>query len=206
MAVPGVNTVQAISTHPQRKPEKGMRKVTSNFDSSQKPCRYCGRRHAFRKEACPAYDKECLICKKQGHFARQCRSSKAHYVDNENSDDKEAFFIHAIRSPASQPALVTCTVNNRHKVTFEIDTGASCNILPISDYIKATGDKKCALLSPTKTRLTMHNNSKATPLGKATCMLQVERSGQIHHLCFIVMKSLVMPILGKGSSVGMKLI
>jgi len=89
-----------------------------------------------------------------------------HYVDNENSDNEEAFFIHAIRSPASQPGMVICTVNNSHKVTFEIDTGASCNILPLLNYIKATGDKKCALISPTKTCLTMHNNSKVTPLGK----------------------------------------
>ena len=36
-------------------------------------------------------------------------------MDNENSDDEEAFFIQAIRPPASQPALVTCTVNDPHK-------------------------------------------------------------------------------------------
>jgi len=54
-------------------------------------------------------------------------------------------------------------------------------------------------ISPTKTRLTMHNNFKATPLGKV--MLQVEQSGQIHHLRCFVMKSSVMSILGKGSSV-----
>ena len=31
--------------------------------------------------------------------------------------------VNAVRSPASQPALVTCTVNDRHKVIFEIDMG-----------------------------------------------------------------------------------
>ena len=200
MAVPGVSTVQTVNTLPQK---KLTRRVTGN-DSSQKPCRYCGRRHAFKREACPAFDKECLICKKRGHFARQCRSSKAHYLEDENSDDEEAFFIHSVRSSTCQPALVTCTVNDSHKVTFEIDTGASCNILPLSDYIKATGDKKGTLISPTKTRLTMHNNSKATPMGKV--MLPVERSGQTHRLRFFVMKSSVMPILGKGSSIGMRLI
>jgi len=92
---------------------------------------------------------------------------------------RRLFFIQAIRSPASQPALVTCTVNNSHKVTLKIDTGSSCNILPLSDYIKA---KKFALISPTKTCLTMRNNSKATPLGKV--MFQVEQSGQSHHLSF----------------------
>ena len=100
MAVPGVSTVQAINTRSQQKPQKGTRQVTSNLDSSQKPCRYCGRRHAFRKEACPAFDKQCLICKKRGHFARQCRSSKAHYIEDENSEDEEAFFIHAVKTTA----------------------------------------------------------------------------------------------------------
>jgi len=86
-------------------------------------------------------------------------------VEDENSDDEEAFFIHTVRSPTSQPALVTCTVNDHHKVIFEIDTEASCNILALADYIKATGDKKCTQINPTKTCLTMHNNSKATPKG-----------------------------------------
>ena len=95
-------------------------------------------------------------------------------------------------------------MNERHKVTFEIDTGASCNILPLADYIKATGDRQGAFISSTQAQLTMHNNTRATPVGKA--MLRVERGGSTHLLRFFVMKSAVMPILGKSSSVGMKLV
>jgi len=47
----------------------------------------------------------------------------------------------------------------------------------------------------------MHNNTSA---GKT--MLQVEHSGHTHLLCFFVKESAVMPILGKASSVGMKLV
>ena len=65
MAVPGVSTVQAINTHLQRKPEKGTRQLAGNPDSSQKPCHYCDRRRAFKKEACPAFNKQCLICRKK---------------------------------------------------------------------------------------------------------------------------------------------
>ena len=97
-----------------------------------------------------------------------------------------------------------CTVNERHKVVFEIDTGASCNILPFSDYIRATGDKQGIQISPTRTTLTMHNNSKAVPMGKV--MLYVERGGKSHYLCFFIMKSQVTPILGKSTCIGMKLI
>ena len=57
------------------------------------------------------------------------------------SEDEEVFFVNMVRSSANQPAVVICTVNEHHKVVFEIDTGASCNIPPLADYIKATGDK-----------------------------------------------------------------
>ena len=37
---------------------------------------------------------------------------------------------------ANQHYIVMCTVNDSHKVVFEIDTGASCNILPFVDTSK----------------------------------------------------------------------
>ena len=43
---------------------------------------------------------------------------------------------------ASQPALLTCIVTEQHKVVYEIDKYASCNILLLADYIKAIGDKQ----------------------------------------------------------------
>ena len=52
-------------------------------------------------------------------------------------------------------------------------------------------------MSSTQAQLTMHNSTKATPVGKV--MLHVERGG-------FVIKSAVMPVLGKSSSVGMKLV
>ena len=95
-------------------------------------------------------------------------------------------------------------MNERHKVTFEIDTEASCNILPLTDYIKATGDRQGTFISSTQAQLIMHNNTRATPVGKV--MLHMEQGGNTHLLHFFVMKSAVMPILGKNSSLGMKLV
>ena len=89
-------------------------------------------------------------------------------------------------------------------MVFEIDTGASCNILPLADYIKATGDKHGMHINPTKTHLTMHNNTSAVQVGKV--MLHVERGGKKHYLRFFLMKSAVMPILGKSTCIGMKLV
>ena len=171
-------------------------------DESLKPCRYCGRKHKFKTEACPALEKCCYNCNKKGHFSK-CRLPTVHGVEYVSSDE-EVFFINAIKTPASQPALVTCVVNGRHEVVFEIDTGTSCNILPFADYVKATGDKQGKQIKPTRTHLKMHNHTSAVPVGKV--MLHVERAGKKQYLCFFIMKSKVMPILGKGSCVGMKFV
>ena len=204
MAIPEANTVKAIMTHSHKRQDGIPKQGTVAGSRPQKPCRYCGRKHEFKKAACPAVTKQCYICNKMGHFAKQCQSSKAYHIEEDHSDEEEVFFIHTIKDPANQPALVTCTVNDRHKVTFEIDTGASCNILPLSEYIKATGDKQGTLITPTKARLTMHNNTSATPLGKV--MLHVERGNNKHLLRFFIVDAVVLPILGKSSSIGMKLI
>ena len=50
----------------------------------------------------------------------------------------------------------------------------------------------------------MHNNTSEIPMGKV--MLFVERRGHNHWLCFYVMRSTVMPILGKDACIGMQLI
>ena len=97
-------------------------------------------------------------------------------------NNEEVLFVNTIKDSGNQLAVVTCTVNEHHKVVFEIDTGASCNILLFSDYIRATGDKQGIQISPTRTTLTMHNNSKAVSMGKV--MLYVERGGNSHYLCF----------------------
>ena len=67
----------------------------------------------------------------KGHFARLCRAPKINHTEAVGSDDKEVLFVNAVKDPNNQSALVTCTVNEKHKVVFEIDTGASCNILPL---------------------------------------------------------------------------
>ena len=85
--------------------------------------------------------------------------TKAHHVEDDYGGTAEVFFIHTVKSTASQPALVMCTVSEHHKVTFEIDTGASCNILPLTDYIKATGDRQGSFISSTQTQLTMQSHT-----------------------------------------------
>ena len=95
------------------------------------------------REECarPAAEKKCKKCGKKGHFAKVCQSTKAIYAVEEELSEEETYAISIVKRSASTQALVTFRVNNQHDVIFEIDTGGSCNILPLSEYVKATGDK-----------------------------------------------------------------
>ena len=56
-----------------------------------------------------------------------------HTVEEELSEEK-TYTISTVKRPSTQ-TLVTFWVNNQYDVTFEIDTGACCNLL---EYMKAT--------------------------------------------------------------------
>ena len=103
MAMLETSAVQEITTH-SFKQQRG-RLPTGNSSRPQKPCRYCGRKHDFKKDTCPAAEKKCYNCNKKGHFGKQCRSSKAQHIEDDYSDEEEVFFIHAVKSIASQPWL-----------------------------------------------------------------------------------------------------
>lgn len=41
-------------------------------------CKYCGRKHEASRSMCPASGQTCDTCKKKGHFAAKCLSTKQH--------------------------------------------------------------------------------------------------------------------------------
>lgn len=36
-------------------------------------CKYCGNKHEFKKELCPAWGRQCAKCKGRNHFAKMCQ-------------------------------------------------------------------------------------------------------------------------------------
>ena len=145
--------------------------------TNRKSCKFCGKKHEFKRNLCPAADKEYRKCKEKGHFANVCQSAKKplHTLEDEESfseednydiTDEKPHAISTAEQSNSDQVLVTCTVNTQHQVTFEIDTGTSCSILPFHDYVGSTGDKKGHRLKKTTTCLIVHNNSCEYPLGQ----------------------------------------
>ena len=145
------------------------------------------------------------------HFAIVCQSAKKplytldeeSFSEEESYDitDEKAYAISTAKQSNEYQVLVTCTVNKQHQVTFKVDTGASCNVLLLHDYVRSTGDKKGLRLKKTISRLTMHNNSCEYPLGRV--MLPVTRIGTTHCLRFYTVNSCITP---RNSCLGIKLI
>ena len=112
------------------------------------PCRFCGRKHESKCEACPAWGKQCVKCGKENHFARKypmsSTSNKVALLEEESELPVfQVFRVSAHQIPDS--SLVTLKVLSGNFIRFEIDTGARCNVLPIHIYKKATGEKYISL-------------------------------------------------------------
>ena len=78
--------VKKTTTHFQQQPQKRSTFKRHNHKLCNKnECIFCGasRKHQSRNE-CPAFGKECRICKKKNHFAKVCMSK-----DKRNSDQAE---------------------------------------------------------------------------------------------------------------------
>lgn len=107
-------------------------------------CKFCGRRHILKKELCPAFGKKCRICKEDNHFAIKCpkrinlaNSDKKHVkqIVQESSDDDYEWIniVHDDQeyiNSISKDVKCRMIVNENFNVIFQVDSGASVNIIP----------------------------------------------------------------------------
>ena len=115
-----------------------------------KDCQFCGRCHRNKKEMCPAWGKRCRVSKKVGHFWKMCRSSKVHQVSQDQQDVEYLYINSSGKNSPKRQAFVTFKVNQTKDVSFQIDTGATCNVMPFSVYKQITRDFEGRQLKSTK--------------------------------------------------------
>ena len=169
------------------------------------PCRFCGRKHESKREACPAWGKKCIKCGKENHFAGKCplssTSNKVALLEEESELPVfQVFKVSANQSPDS--SLVTLKVLSGNFIRFEIDTGARCNVLPVHIYKKATGDFDLKHVMPAKSSIVSYDGGNIPVLG--TVKLQVWRgSFTCLLLCRLFESKRCRPILGKSACEGM---
>ena len=106
----------------------------------KKTCMFCGKTHVLDKRHCSAFGKECLKCHRPNHFAEVCKQNKqqakVHTVDMSNDE-----YVLVVNQQNSYSRTVTANmVIGKERVNFQLDSGATVNVLPESEYRRVTGD------------------------------------------------------------------
>ena len=175
-------------------------------------CRYCGNVHPFIKEQCPAWGHRCTKCNKWNHMENVCRSANAdqsrqsqpaqrrrnvNQIDAEQSSEEEADWVYHINTKKSKDARCKMIIDEDEAV-FQIDTGASCNMLPLK-YAKN--------LQPFRGTLKMWNNTTTVPAGKCRRYVTNPKTKRKYNVEFIICKEDdCQPILGFAASQQMGLL
>ena len=220
---------------------KTVNKVTkykqSNRQSSQKTskCYNCGGTypHDGGNKSCPAYGKDCNLCKKSNHFAKYCKSGKGsngkthkgrpksktvHEVQGCQSDDEDDYLFAITldeqyeNSEQFHVNAVTNIVLQPPKFAVEIDgrsldmvadTAASVSIID-EETFKSSGLAKKVKLNQSGQKLSPYGGGKIMPKGKFRG--KVKHGKHIVHETFYVVPGKSGNLLGIQASQELKLI
>ena len=178
-------------------------------------CQYCGRTAHSNRQQCPAYGKSCRNCGTRNHFAIVCRqarhtlhvvenvrdnrggrpeaisSENDHLVSNFNmTDDRDTATISTIDAPAQTTIFGYFQVNGR-PTRFQLDSGASCNVLRETD-INLERDE----LQVTTQKLRVYNGVIIRPLGQIQATIHNTITKESYQTPFLVVRDASTAILG----------
>ena len=182
-------------------------------------CKYCGYKHVFGKNHCPAASKKCLECGVLGHFRKKCQKSKAKKKimcscrddDSGTSEDfteRPVGHLHVmkINRPGNNKSvsgtskvkkesddLVALQIQEE-TVLFQMDTGAEVSVLPNIVYKKF---KVKPELKNTHTYLVAFTGDRIKPIGK--CSVLCLHNGKKYQLTFYVVDAKFCPLLSKNA-------
>ena len=123
-------TINYINSKPKKQYQEKRKEIK---------CRYCGGIHQFKKELCPAYGKTCAKCNRMNHYRSMCKASeKNERVQNVFS----VYKVNYVRTVDTLPKCETVTLKTQwgSLIKFQIDNGASVNVIPLSVYELASKD------------------------------------------------------------------
>ena len=207
-----VQEVNELRSKNERTPNEKFEGKTPANGSEHSDCKFCGRRHVRDRMKCPAYGQRCNRCGKNDHFAVKCLAGKRlneksradqklHYVDNFDQCPFEEYTIDSVTHNAVENTkyypkqlFTTVRVNNSKDVTFQLDCGATCNLLPLKELSSILEDPTDLYLKKTSATLKMYNGSTMYPLGK--CTLRCTKGEVSNDVDFFVVDKNVRPLLG----------
>ena len=162
-----------------------------------KECKFCGYKHKFGRDTCPAWGKTCEVCHKKNHFKRKCPNSKLHSVEKEEEFDETEWLKHI--SLKGQDHVTALMIVNDCEIRFQLDSGADVNTIK-QKFVKKEQVK------PTTQSLIMWNKSRCKPLGETTLPVTNPRTDEITDVKFIVVQNDFNCLLGLNTVKSMGLI
>ena len=172
-------------------------------DTRRGTCKYCGSNH--KRGVCPAYGQKCNNCGRQNHFAKVCLQKKLSPVnaltqhtrpDSSDEDSGElvatldlhpqAEEVLAVKSGHPQQKIhATMSIKGGRNTSFQIDTGATCNVIRSKELLGTKYEKK---LLPTTQVLRMYNSSPLIPAGICQVQLTNPTNGKKYNVKFVVVE------------------
>ena len=186
---------------PKKKPYAQPKWSTSTPTIS---CKFCGKNHLRKKEECPAWGKTCGNCRKQNHFAAKCQE-RVNVVNQHTDDcDSDEYLlgvdtIDPVHTEEFPKKLYAHMVLNDNTVKFQLDSGATVNILPVDLYQKITKDQKLRALDKANSNLVMFNKSQLEALGKVRIETRNPKNNKTYQVEYVIVSEGFKGLLGAKS-------
>ncbi|XP_060070555.1 uncharacterized protein K02A2.6-like [Ylistrum balloti] len=219
-----VNTLDGamatVSVHKVTQHKKKSNVTTPVKRQQGQPCKFCGRLHEHKKEKCPAYGQSCRKCNSPNHFEIKCdelrkqrhssskttnhvankTKPKVNYVSDNSRHEEDYFELHTLTEEnvhtvnVSRELRATLDIGGKQTL-FQLDSGATCNIIPKELLPESTK------LKLTTSILKMFNKTTVTPIGKCELEVLNPKTGACYKA-----KNCVTPLIGNKLMQDMELI
>ena len=120
-------------------------------------------------------------------------------------ENEEIFQTYTTNASLDNSQLVTLWLESGNHVRFQVDTGAQCNVVPLSVYKKATNDTTLAQVNLSRVKITAYGGTTLPVV--STVLLRVWRGDYRCLLdCKLVDRTDILPLLGRKACLGMKIV
>lgn len=156
-----------------------------------KKCEFCALSHL--RGQCPAYGSRCFACNNKGHFSRCCKRGQEMVQECTVDAESDGHAMFEVKSPSPREWTIKVSCEGK-PISFKVDTGSSCNVLPLHVF-KSLQSK--ATIQPTSQRLTSYSGHKLAVVGRV--VLLTEHNFKYFPLEFVVVRGTSCTLLGLPS-------
>ena len=171
-------------------------------------CKFCGRQHERKKEKCPAYGQICLFCGKPNHKSNNFKKSaqrfkrkpKVHQLvessDQSYSSEEEILsvttenVVNVVENSKCKSKIFAHMEIEGALIKMQVDSGASCNVLPRKFLPKST------VVNESNVKLTTYSEANLNVCGLAKIHLRNPRNQTKYFVQFVVIDEDYIPLLG----------